>query len=211
MTAMFWAGWAGTSFISDMDRGVMDRNLTSPISRGALIGGSLAYQTVTTIVQSLIVFGVGLALGARFAGGVTGVLVMLLCAVLLALIFAALSDAVALLVHQQEALIAVSQFLTLPLVFLSSVMLAPDLMPGLGGVGVQPGELGRRRESRGAVGSTGLGGRGHRCRTPAGVGADHVVGGDARVPPLPGVGVADAVNVGPVRTRHQLWSGGGPT
>ena len=36
----------------------------------------------------------------------------------------------ALLVRQQEALIGVSQFLTLPLTFLSSVMMAPSLMPG---------------------------------------------------------------------------------
>ncbi|MEU3273000.1 ABC transporter permease [Saccharomonospora sp. NPDC006951] len=130
MTAMMSAGWAGTSFIQDMERGVMDRNLTSPVSRGALISGSLAYQGVTTIVQSLIVFGVGLAAGARYAGGVAGVLVVLLCSVLLALTFAALSDALALLVRQQEALIGVSQFLVLPLAFLSSVMLAPALMPG---------------------------------------------------------------------------------
>ncbi|PXY20718.1 ABC transporter permease [Prauserella muralis] len=130
MTAMMSAGWNGTSFIQDMERGVMDRNLTSPVSRGALISGSLAYQAVTTVVQSLIVFAVGLAAGARYAGGPAGVLVVLLCSVLLALIFAALSDALALLFRQQEALIGVSQFLTLPLAFLSSVMMAPAVMPG---------------------------------------------------------------------------------
>ena len=135
MTAMFSAGWAGTSFIEDMNRGVMDRYLTSPVSRGALIAGSLAYQAVTTIIQSLIVLTVGLLAGARFDGGITGVLVVIGCAVLLALTFAALSDAVALLVRQQEALIGVSQFLTLPLTFLSSVMMAAALMPGwVGGV-----------------------------------------------------------------------------
>jgi len=130
MTAMFSAAWCGTSFVQDMDRGVMDRNLTSPVRRGALIAGSLSYQSVTTIVQSLIVFGVGLAFGARYAGGLVGVLVVLVCAVGLSLIFGALSDACALLLRQQEALIGVSQFLTLPLSFLSSVMLAPALMPG---------------------------------------------------------------------------------
>jgi ABC-2 type transport system permease protein len=130
MSAMFTAGWAGTSFIQDMDRGVMDRNLAAPLSRAALIGGSLAYQAITTVIQSLIVFGIGLAAGARYAGGIGGLFVVLLCAVLVAVIFAALSDAVALLVRQQEALIGVSQFLTLPLSFLSSVMMAPAAMPG---------------------------------------------------------------------------------
>jgi ABC-2 type transport system permease protein len=50
--------------------------------------------------------------------------------VLVALVFAAFSYAVALLVRQQEALIAIAQFLVLPLAFLSSVMMAPALMPG---------------------------------------------------------------------------------
>jgi ABC-2 type transport system permease protein len=130
MTAMFAAGWAGTSFIQDMDRGVMDRNLSSPLGRGALIAGSLAYQAVTSIIQSAIVIVVALVSGARFDGGLAGILVLVCCAVLLGLTFAALSDAVALLVRQQEALIGVSQFLTMPLTFLSSVLMASALMPG---------------------------------------------------------------------------------
>ncbi|MGC7098526.1 ABC transporter permease [Amycolatopsis lurida] len=130
MTAMMSAGWAGTSFIDDMDRGVMDRNLTSPVSRGALIAGSLAHQSVVTVIQSLVVFGVGLLAGARYDGGILGVLVVLAVAVLLSIVFGALSDAIALLVRQQEALIGISQFLALPLAFLSSVMMAPSLLPG---------------------------------------------------------------------------------
>jgi ABC-2 type transport system permease protein len=129
MTAMFSAGWAGTTFIGDMDRGVMDRTLTSPVSRGALICGSLAYQAVTCAVQSAIVLAVGLAAGARYPAGPAGVLATGVCAVLLAMVFAALSNAMALLLRQQEALIALSQFLTLPLTFLSSVMMAPESMP----------------------------------------------------------------------------------
>ncbi len=81
------------------------------------------------MIQSSIVLGAGLLAGARYAGGPVGGTVVVACAVLLALIFAALSDAVALLTRQQEALIGVSQFLTLPLTFLSSVMMAPAQMP----------------------------------------------------------------------------------
>lgn len=129
MTAMMSAGWSGTAIVQDMERGVLDRALTSPVRRIALVNGSLAYQTIVTVVQSLIVFGVGLLAGARYPGGTRGVLVVLACSVLLAMAFTGLSDAVALLVRQQEALIAVAQFLVLPLTFLSSVMIAPALMP----------------------------------------------------------------------------------
>ncbi len=130
MTAMMTAGWSGTSIVQDMERGVMDRTLTSPVRRSALVASGLAHQALVTVVQSLIMFGTGLLAGAHYPGGARGLLVVLGCAVLVALVFAGLSNAVALLVHQQEALIAVSQFLVLPLMFLSSVMMAPALMPG---------------------------------------------------------------------------------
>jgi ABC-2 type transport system permease protein len=129
MTAMMSAGWSGTSIVQDMERGVMDRTLTSPIRRSALVTAGLTHQALITVVQSLIMFATGLLAGARYPGGPLGLLAVLACAVLVALIFAGLSNAVALLVHQQEALIAVSQFLVLPLAFLSSVMMAPALMP----------------------------------------------------------------------------------
>lgn len=129
MTALMSANWAGTSFIDDMQRGVMDRQLTSPVSRVALINGILAYQSVVTVVQSLIVFGVGLLMGARYDGGLLGVAVVLGAATLLAIIFAALSCAMALLLRSQESLIGMFQFLAFPLVFLSSVLMAPSLVP----------------------------------------------------------------------------------
>jgi ABC-2 type transport system permease protein len=61
---------------------------------------------------------------------VLGVLLTVTAAVLLTVVFAALSNAVALLVRQQEALIGISQFLSLPLAFLSSAIMDPDLAPG---------------------------------------------------------------------------------
>lgn len=129
MTALMSANWAGASFIDDMQRGVMDRHLASPVSRVALINGILAYQSVVTVVQSLIVFGVGLLMGARYDGGLLGVGVVLMAATLLAVIFAGLSCAMALLLRSQESLIGMFQFLAFPLVFLSSVLMAPSLVP----------------------------------------------------------------------------------
>jgi ABC-2 type transport system permease protein len=130
MTAMMNAGWAGTAFIDDMGRGVMDRFLASPMRRGALVGGVLAYQAVVTVAQSLIVLAVGSAIGARYGGGLAGILAVLAIATGLALIFSALSCAAALVLRTQEALIGIFQFVALPLVFLSSALMAPELLPG---------------------------------------------------------------------------------
>ncbi|MBO0840177.1 MAG: ABC transporter permease, partial [Sciscionella sp.] len=129
MTALSSAAWAGTTYVQDMDRGVMDRLLASPVSRAAMMSSSLAYQAIVTVGQTLVIIGIALACGASFPGGVRGGLITALAAVLLSLVFAALSNAVALLARQQEALIGISQLITFPLMFLSSAFMDTRLSP----------------------------------------------------------------------------------
>jgi ABC-2 type transport system permease protein len=129
MTALFSSGWAGTVYIEDMNRGVMDRLLASPVRRGAMMAGTLAYQALTTVLQTAIVFLIAFAAGARFSGGVVGIAITMLAAALISMIIASLSNAIALLVRQQEALIGVSQFIVLPLQFLSSAIMDTRLSP----------------------------------------------------------------------------------
>jgi ABC-2 type transport system permease protein len=130
MTVLFSAGWTGMAFIEDIERGVMDRQLSSPTSRGAMMAASVANMAVTIVIQSVIIVLVGLVAGAQFDGGVTGVLIMLVAAVLLAAAFASLSNGMALLVRTREALIGFSTMLTLPLSLLSSAMMAKETAPG---------------------------------------------------------------------------------
>ena len=108
---------------------VLDRMLASPVRRGGLMISTLAYQGSTTIVQTLIVFVLALAVGARFSGGGAGVAVTVAASVLISVIIASLSNAVALLVRSQEALIGISQFIVLPLQFLSSAIMDTSLSP----------------------------------------------------------------------------------
>jgi ABC-2 type transport system permease protein len=129
MMALFGSAWAGTTYIQDMDRGVMDRFLTSPTSRGGLIVATMLYQAVLTVIQTLVVLGVAWLAGARVAGGIGGLAILVLAAVLLTFVFAAFSDAIALLAKQQTALIAISQLISLPLMFLSSATMDTRLSP----------------------------------------------------------------------------------
>ena len=130
MTALFSSSWTGMSFIEDMDNGVMDRFLTAPVPRGALVAASLAYQGVTTVVQSAIIIAIGWGIGAGFPGGAAGVAALIGVSVLISLAMAGLSDGFALLVPQREALIGVSTMLVLPLTFLSGAFLSLRLVPG---------------------------------------------------------------------------------
>ena len=130
MTALFSSGWAGTVYIEDMNRGVMDRLLASPVRRGAMMTGTLAYQALTTVLQTLVVLGIALAGRGPVRWRRGGVAVTLLAAVLISVIIASLSNALALLLRQQEALIGISQFIVLPLQFLSSAVMNTSLSPG---------------------------------------------------------------------------------
>jgi ABC-2 type transport system permease protein len=129
LTALFSAGWSGMGIITDIDRGVMDRFLVSPVRRSALIIGRSAYQALLTVVQSLIILGLGWVAGARWDNP-AGTLLVLGAAVLLAASFAALSDALALVLRREESVIAAVQFVVLPLSFASATFMQLDLAPG---------------------------------------------------------------------------------
>jgi ABC-2 type transport system permease protein len=129
MSAMLSAGWSGTSYVIDMERGVLNRFLVSPVSHGALIGGQLVYQAAMVLLQSLIILGLGLLAGARFYGGIASILILLAGTMLLGSAFGAFSNALALLLRKQESLIALNVTLVLPLTFLSSTFLPMNLMP----------------------------------------------------------------------------------
>src|SRR5579872_3576700 len=130
MNALFSGGWSGMSTVNDLDRGVMDRFLVSPVSRAAIIIGRVIQMALVTVIQASIIIVIGFIMGASYRSTALGVLVLLVCAVLLAVPFAALSNALALLLRQEESVIGVNQFILLPLTFLSSVFIAPSVIPG---------------------------------------------------------------------------------
>ena len=129
MTVLYSGAWAGTGYIDDINSGVMDQYLTSPVSRTAIISGQLAQQLIINVAQSLVVLGIGWLGGARYPGGAGGILVALVIATLLATIFCCSSTAVALTARSQIALISLSQLIVLPATFLSTTMIPADLMP----------------------------------------------------------------------------------
>jgi ABC-2 type transport system permease protein len=130
MSALFSSGWSGMGTIEDINRGVTDRLLVSPVRRSALIAGRVAQGAVVIVVQSVVMVGLALAVGASFPGGVAGVAVLVLVAALLGSAFGALSNSLALVTRQEDSLIGAVTFLVLPLTFLSTALMRDDLLPG---------------------------------------------------------------------------------
>jgi ABC-2 type transport system permease protein len=129
MLAVSSAGWTGMGLIEDINGGVMDRMLASPVWRGAINLGGIAQAVITIVVQTVVIVLLALALGADYANGVGGVLILVVLAGLLGAAFASLSNGLAVLTRQRETLIGAVSMLLLPLTFLSSALMQPSLAP----------------------------------------------------------------------------------
>ena len=130
MNAFFGATWSGMGMIDDLDRQVISRFLTTPVSRLSLVLSQIVRAGITAMIQALVILVVGLALGVRVHGGPLGWLVVFLGSALLAAGFGGISQGLALLMRREESMIAVANFIGLPLMFLSTILISRGTMPG---------------------------------------------------------------------------------
>jgi ABC-2 type transport system permease protein len=129
MNAFFGGSWAGMAMIMDLDRHVIDRFLAAPVSRFAIILSQVVRTGLIAVLQAALLLLIGLALGVRVHGGVLGWLVVFAASALLAMAFGGLSHGIALLVRKQASMIAAANFVGLPLMFLSAILIPQRQMP----------------------------------------------------------------------------------
>lgn len=129
MTALMSSGWSGMGVIEDIDRGILDRFLATPLHRSSMIVGRISYEALSLVIQAAIIGGLAWLMGAEFAGGVRGYAVLVACGVLIAATFGSLSNASALMLRQRESVIGLNTMLTLPLTFLSAAFMPLALAP----------------------------------------------------------------------------------
>lgn len=121
--------YTGLSVNTDIEKGVFDRFRTLPIWRPAPMVGYLLGDGFRYAIASTVIIVMGLILGFRPAGGVTGVLAGV--AVLLAFCFALswVWTMFGLLLRSDKSVMGVSMMVVMPLSFLSSAYVDPATMP----------------------------------------------------------------------------------
>jgi len=129
MNAFFGGTWAGMAMITDLDRHVVDRFLATPVSRLSIVLSQVVRTGLIALIQAIIILLVGLALGVRVHGGVAGVAVLLVAAALVSMVFSGVSHGIALLVRREATMIAASNFVGLPLMLLSTILITQRVMP----------------------------------------------------------------------------------
>jgi ABC-2 type transport system permease protein len=129
MNAFFGATWSGMSMITDLDRDVLPRFLATPVSRVSLVVSQIIRSALIAVIQAIIILFVSLALGVHIHTGIVGWVVILAAAALMNAGFAGLSNGIALLVRKEATMIAVANFIGLPLFFLSSTLISIRQIP----------------------------------------------------------------------------------
>jgi ABC-2 type transport system permease protein len=122
--------WSGMAVIEEIERGTLNRFLTTPVSRAAIMNATVIVQALSTALQSAIIVLLGWAAGAHYPGGPAGPVALVVASMLLGTVFSALSNVFGMTLRQRESIIGLSIFLLLPLTFLSTAFMAKGLMPG---------------------------------------------------------------------------------
>jgi ABC-2 type transport system permease protein len=120
---------SGIAMVTDINTGVLDKFLISPINRTAILLGRILADAITMAVQCLIVLAIGFALGTSAKTGAAGAVAMLALSVLLGVCAAGFSNFVALRTRNPQVTMLVGINMSLPLVFLSPAFFPRQLEP----------------------------------------------------------------------------------
>jgi ABC-2 type transport system permease protein len=130
MTALFSGTFSGFSLVWDRRIGFLNRMLAAPLSRSAIPAGKMTAICLQVMFQACLIGLIALALGVRFAAGVSGFLLIALIAGLFGAAMAGVSLSIAVLFKSFDALHPLLNFLTMPLMFTSNAIFPTAAMPG---------------------------------------------------------------------------------
>jgi ABC-2 type transport system permease protein len=134
-TLLFGAAQSGIGIINDMQSGFLNKLLTTPVHRMAILLGRILGDLTRMILQGLIIVLIAWLAGQlqsepfRYENGLAGVLGALGIAVMFGLGLASFNVFLALKTRNTESTFLIANFLTLPLLFTSSAQLPVTLLP----------------------------------------------------------------------------------
>jgi ABC-2 type transport system permease protein len=125
----FGATWCGMAMINDLDHTVVERFLATPASRFSLVLSQIVRSALTAAIQAVIILVVALVLGVRVHSGAAGWVIIIVAAILVNSAFSGISQGIALLTRREATMIALANFIGLPLLFISTTLIARAQMP----------------------------------------------------------------------------------
>ncbi len=123
------AATSGVGLVNDIENGMFEKVLVSPMSRSAVFLGKTAAELLRIAVQIGIILGLGVLLGAEVGTGIVGALGIIAVGIVFSLWFIGFSNSLAVLTKDQESTIIGANLLQFPLLFLSSAFLPLGTLP----------------------------------------------------------------------------------
>jgi ABC-2 type transport system permease protein len=119
----------GLSITNDLNSGFLSKILVTQSSRSAILLGRLLTDVSLVIMEAVITIATAIVMGVTISSGLPGVLLILLTVALFEMALSGIFLAVGIATRKTETLSAVSGFLYLPLIFLSTAMFPTSFLP----------------------------------------------------------------------------------
>jgi ABC-2 type transport system permease protein len=129
LSMLFTALQSGVATVTDIDTGVMDKLLISPIRRSSILFGRMGADAITMAAQGGIILALAVVMGAR-PNSAFGAVALLIFATAFGVIWAGLSNLIALRTRNSELTMVGGLLLTLPALFLTPAFFPRQLLPG---------------------------------------------------------------------------------
>jgi ABC-2 type transport system permease protein len=130
LSILFTALQSGMATATDIDSGMMDKLLISPIPRTSILLGRMAADAITMAAQGAIILVIAVLMGVRPEAGVPGAIALVAYATLFGVVWAGVSNLIAIRSRNSELTMVAGQFLTLLALFLSPAFFPKPLLPG---------------------------------------------------------------------------------
>lgn len=121
LAASVGGGAAGLLLVADIGSGYLQRQLTMPLRRSALVTSLVIVAACQVVLQTVVVIAFGLLLGVESQTGLAGLLVLVAIAFVWGAGFACYSVAVALITRDAQAT-AAANLIFIPLIFFSPLL-----------------------------------------------------------------------------------------
>jgi ABC transporter DrrB family efflux protein len=130
-TVLFGATFTGAGIADDMQKGIIDRFRSLPMSRSAVLAGRTASDVIYNAVSVAIMAITGLLVGWRIRGSVLDAVVGFALLLLFAYAFSWVMAFVALMVPSVEVINNASFMVIFPLTFIANTFVPAENLPGV--------------------------------------------------------------------------------
>jgi ABC-2 type transport system permease protein len=120
----------GVQLREDLDKGVFDRFKSLPIARLAPLAGPMIADLVRYLIAATLTFAMGLVIGYRPHGGLSGVLAAILLAIFTGWAMAWIFTFIGTIARNARSVQGFSMMILFPLTFLSNAFVPVSTLPG---------------------------------------------------------------------------------